>query len=108
MHTLASLRDDPHLLNTAMSSACARAALASRLEQHVVGTRHDGQAHAVHVFLYGRGRDHFRNLMQACVDHFEARVPQRTGHDRGAKVVARALRDAGFEVIYTGCTRPRR
>ncbi len=24
------------------------------------------------------------------------------GHDRGAKVVARALRDSGFEVIYTG------
>ncbi len=24
------------------------------------------------------------------------------GHDRGAKVVARALKDAGFEVIYTG------
>jgi len=24
------------------------------------------------------------------------------GHDRGAKVVARALRDAGVEVIYTG------
>jgi methylmalonyl-CoA mutase C-terminal domain/subunit len=24
------------------------------------------------------------------------------GHDRGAKIVARALRDAGFEVIYTG------
>ena len=24
------------------------------------------------------------------------------GHDRGAKVVARALRDAGFEIIYTG------
>ena len=24
------------------------------------------------------------------------------GHDRGAKVIARALRDAGFEVIYTG------
>jgi methylmalonyl-CoA mutase C-terminal domain/subunit len=24
------------------------------------------------------------------------------GHDRGAKVVARGLRDAGFEVIYTG------
>jgi methylmalonyl-CoA mutase, C-terminal domain len=40
-------------------------------------------------------------------------VPQRTlrilvakpgldGHDRGAKIIARALRDAGFEVIYTG------
>jgi methylmalonyl-CoA mutase C-terminal domain/subunit len=24
------------------------------------------------------------------------------GHDRGAKVIARALRDAGFEVVYTG------
>jgi methylmalonyl-CoA mutase C-terminal domain/subunit len=24
------------------------------------------------------------------------------GHDRGAKVIARALRDAGMEVIYTG------
>jgi methylmalonyl-CoA mutase C-terminal domain/subunit len=38
----------------------------------------------------------------------EARVrvlvakPGLDGHDRGAKVVARALRDAGFEVIYTG------
>lgn len=28
--------------------------------------------------------------------------PGLDGHDRGAKVVARALRDAGFEVIYTG------
>ena len=28
--------------------------------------------------------------------------PVLDGHDRGAKVVARALRDAGFEVIYTG------
>jgi len=26
----------------------------------------------------------------------------RDGHDRGAKVIARALRDAGMEVIYTG------
>lgn len=24
------------------------------------------------------------------------------GHDRGVKIVARALRDAGFEVVYTG------
>lgn len=24
------------------------------------------------------------------------------GHDRGAKIIARALRDAGFEIIYTG------
>ena len=28
--------------------------------------------------------------------------PGLDGHDRGAKVVARALRDAGFEVIYAG------
>src|SRR6478609_8566610 len=28
--------------------------------------------------------------------------PGLDGHDRGAKVTARALRDAGFEVIYTG------
>lgn len=28
--------------------------------------------------------------------------PGLDGHDRGAKVIARALRDTGFEVIYTG------
>ncbi|MBM4332554.1 MAG: cobalamin B12-binding domain-containing protein [Deltaproteobacteria bacterium] len=28
--------------------------------------------------------------------------PGLDGHDRGAKVVARALRDGGFEVVYTG------
>ena len=28
--------------------------------------------------------------------------PGLDGHDRGAKVIARALRDAGFEVIYSG------
>ncbi|RLI74990.1 methylmalonyl-CoA mutase [Archaeoglobales archaeon] len=31
--------------------------------------------------------------------------PGLDGHDRGAKVVARALRDAGFEVIYSGIRR---
>jgi methylmalonyl-CoA mutase C-terminal domain/subunit len=31
--------------------------------------------------------------------------PGLDGHDRGAKVVAQALRDAGFEVIYTGLKR---
>lgn len=31
--------------------------------------------------------------------------PGLDGHDRGAKVVARALMDAGFEVIYTGLHR---
>ena len=28
--------------------------------------------------------------------------PGLDGHDRGAKVIASALRDAGFEVVYTG------
>src|SRR5260221_13259125 len=28
--------------------------------------------------------------------------PGLDGHDRGAKIIARALRDGGFEVIYTG------
>lgn len=28
--------------------------------------------------------------------------PGLDGHDRGAKVVSRALRDAGFEIVYTG------
>jgi methylmalonyl-CoA mutase, C-terminal domain len=40
------------------------------------------------------------------VSDFKVRIlvakPGLDGHDRGAKVVARALRDAGFEVIYTG------
>ena len=31
--------------------------------------------------------------------------PGLDGHDRGAKVVAHALRDAGFEVVYTGLKR---
>ncbi|MGO9905918.1 MAG: cobalamin B12-binding domain-containing protein [Solirubrobacteraceae bacterium] len=29
-------------------------------------------------------------------------TPGHAGHDRGAKIIARALRDAGMEVIYTG------
>jgi methylmalonyl-CoA mutase C-terminal domain/subunit len=40
------------------------------------------------------------------MSQFKIRVlvakPGLDGHDRGAKVVARALRDAGMEVIYTG------
>jgi methylmalonyl-CoA mutase, C-terminal domain len=45
------------------------------------------------------------DMTQAQTDHI-IRVliakPGLDGHDRGAKVVARGLRDAGFEVIYTG------
>jgi methylmalonyl-CoA mutase C-terminal domain/subunit len=39
-------------------------------------------------------------------EHSPARIlvakPGLDGHDRGAKIVARTLRDAGFEVIFTG------
>ena len=44
-------------------------------------------------------------LRHLCVSHRAAGIgcwPRRDGHDRGAKVIARALRDAGMEVIYTG------
>jgi len=34
---------------------------------------------------------------------FMVAKPGLDGHDRGARVLARCLRDAGFEVIYTGC-----
>ena len=42
--------------------------------------------------------------MQQTADRIRVVVakPGLDGHDRGAKVVARALRDAGMEVIYTG------
>src|SRR5215218_8860611 len=44
--------------------------------------------------------------MNPRVPHNNIRVlvakPGLDGHDRGAKVIARALRDAGMEVIYTG------
>lgn len=42
-----------------------------------------------------------RNLSQRKIRVLVAK-PGLDGHDRGAKVIARALRDAGFEVIYTG------
>jgi len=45
-------------------------------------------------------------LPSAPVEHRTIRIlvakPGLDGHDRGAKVLARAFRDAGFEVIYTG------
>jgi methylmalonyl-CoA mutase C-terminal domain/subunit len=46
--------------------------------------------------------------MKGVVDMAERKIrvlvakPGLDGHDRGAKVIARALRDAGMEVIYTG------
>jgi methylmalonyl-CoA mutase C-terminal domain/subunit len=46
------------------------------------------------AFLYNRA--HMRRIRVVIAK------PGLDGHDRGAKVIARALRDAGMEVIYTG------
>lgn len=50
--------------------------------------------------------DPFTMLQSAAMSERRLRIlmakPGLDGHDRGAKVVVRALRDAGFEVIYTG------
>ena len=46
--------------------------------------------------------------MSATAPHIQSKIrvvvakPGLDGHDRGAKIIARALRDAGMEVIYTG------
>ena len=48
----------------------------------------------------------FAEVTMTSMDDRKIRVlvakPGLDGHDRGAKVIARALRDAGMEVIYTG------
>lgn len=41
-------------------------------------------------------------MTDTCKKRILIAKPGLDGHDRGAKVVARGLRDAGFEVIYTG------
>jgi len=51
---------------------------------------------------------HLLNPRHPRLYHMEQKIrvivakPGLDGHDRGAKVIARAFRDAGFEVIYTG------
>src|SRR5439155_7996720 len=54
------------------------------------GAAHDGQSHA-----------HILRLVARKIRVVIAK-PGLDGHDRGAKIIARALRDAGMEVIYTG------
>src|SRR5271169_2198732 len=44
---------------------------------------------------------HIKSMMEKKIRVLIAK-PGLDGHDRGAKVIARALRDAGMEVIYTG------
>lgn len=53
-----------------------------------------------------KGTNHMSHALASNASRNKIRVliakPGLDGHDRGAKVIARALRDAGFEVIYTG------
>jgi methylmalonyl-CoA mutase C-terminal domain/subunit len=49
-----------------------------------------------------RRRDRNRPIVMSTPARVLVAKPGLDGHDRGAKLVARALRDAGFEVIYTG------
>src|SRR3984893_6249916 len=57
---------------------------------------------------HGRRRPYPDDLRIAREDMVERKIrvvvakPGLDGHDRGAKIVARPLRDAGFDVIYTG------
>jgi methylmalonyl-CoA mutase C-terminal domain/subunit len=53
------------------------------------------------VPLLGDFSERIGNLTQAPLRILVAK-PGLDGHDRGIKIVARALRDAGMEVIYTG------
>jgi methylmalonyl-CoA mutase, C-terminal domain len=49
---------------------------------------------------------HFKTKKENAMSERKLRIlvgkPGLDGHDRGAKIIARAFRDAGFEVIYTG------
>src|SRR5579863_5149632 len=47
-------------------------------------------------------RERIRSLMPEKRIRVLIAKPGLDGHDRGAKIIARALRDAGMEVIYTG------
>ena len=52
--------------------------------------------------MAGRHREHREERMAEKKIRVLIAKPGLDGHDRGAKVIARALRDAGMEVIYTG------
>ena len=91
--------------------ACARAAL-SRAAR--AGFRRSGARAGRRSRLHRRGRrrsirprrrfpapHHARERHQKKIRVVVAK-PGLDGHDRGAKIIARALRDAGMEVIYTG------
>jgi methylmalonyl-CoA mutase C-terminal domain/subunit len=66
--------------------------VASGLELKALGCRLTGEAHTTSP----PANTNMRKLRVVVAK------PGLDGHDRGAKVIARALRDAGMEVIYTG------
>src|SRR5207244_6812661 len=68
-----------------------------RLEARAGGPRPDHPDRRAHTTGAGGGAVSPERTVRVVVAK-----PGLDGHDRGAKIVARALRDAGFEVIYTG------
>ena len=55
--------------------------------------------------LYSKVQLNFRPKMETKTPRVLVAKPGLDGHDRGAKVIAYALRDAGMEVVYTGLRR---
>ena len=67
----------------------------------MLGSMRDGDAlQSLSSFIYWRRQNEMQNNERPV--RVLVAKPGLDGHDRGAKVIARALRDAGMEVIYTG------
>src|SRR4051812_4577427 len=70
------------------------------------GSRSSRQPAAARRAAAGRAAHTLARMSAASTSTKKIRVvvakPGLDGHDRGAKIIARALRDAGMEVIYTG------
>ena len=107
--TAAGLGVGPALLESAADSGCG-ADVEFRADGAVGAPggdeRRPGDEEADEQDGYGRSGDQLD--VGAAGGHVLRRYrvviakPGLDGHDRGAKVIARALRDAGFEVVYTG------
>ena len=72
----------------------------------IVRAGKDGKANDIHVFLLGRGGNHFRRLAQAGVDNLHAGVAQRAGNNLCAAIVAVEAglgdQDANFSLAMLG------
>ena len=83
---------DPHRLGPGPGMSLLAAAAGREQRQ-----REQGEQRALHL---GEGK--LRPMSEGRKIRVVVAKPGLDGHDRGAKIIARALRDAGMEVIYTG------